>query len=192
MNGWRSLVVAVWLAYVGTALAQDKLGQFIPADPPQPAPEISVTDSDGKAVTLADFKGKLVLVNLWATWCQPCIKEMPSLAGLPKTLGDGFVLLAVSEDHAGGKVVGPFLDKLGLDKPPDKLNVYVDPGSKVGHAFAVRGLPTSIVIDPKGDVVGRVEGGADWDQAKMLDPLKKLLPQNGDKKLPDAVKASSG
>ncbi|HEX3537985.1 MAG TPA: TlpA disulfide reductase family protein [Stellaceae bacterium] len=188
MKQWCPLVFALWLACATTAMAETKLGEFIPADPPQPAPEISVTDSDGKAVVLADLKGKLVLINLWATWCQPCIKEMPSLAALPKALGDGFVLLAVSEDHGGGKVVAPFVDKLGLDQ----LKVYLDPESKVGHAFNVRGLPTSIVIGPKGDVLGRVEGAAEWDQAKMLDPLKKLLPEDGGKKLPDTVKASSG
>ena len=189
ITGCCSLVVAKWLAYVGPALAQDKLGKFIPADPPQPAPEISVSDNDGKAVTLADFKGKLVLVNLWATWCQPCVKEMPSLAALPQTLGDGLILLAVSEDHAGGKVVQPFLEKLGLDKLPNKLDVYLDPDSKVGHAFNVRGLPTSIVIGPTGDVLGRVEGAAEWDSAKLLDQIKKFLPESG-KKLPDTVKAS--
>jgi thiol-disulfide isomerase/thioredoxin len=188
MRVWRSLVVALWLAGAGAAMAETKLGEFIPADPPQPAPEISVTDSDGKTLTLADLRGKLVLVNLWATWCQPCVGEMPSLADLPKALGDGFVLLAVSEDRGGNKLVAPFIQKLGLDK----LKVYLDPESKVGHAFNARGLPTSIVIGPNGDVLGRVEGAADWDGEKMLDPLKKLLPESGGKKLPDTVRASSG
>jgi thiol-disulfide isomerase/thioredoxin len=187
MRPWGSLVVALWLAGAGAAMAETKLGEFIPADPPQPAPEISLTDTDGKTLALADLKGKLVVINLWATWCQPCLKEMPSLAELPKVLGDGFVLLAVSEDRGGGKTVAPFIEKLGLDK----LKVYLDPESKVGHAFSARGLPTSIVIDPKGDVRGRIEGAAEWDQATMLDPLKKLLPLDGGKKLPDTVKASS-
>jgi thiol-disulfide isomerase/thioredoxin len=192
MRLWGSLVVALWLAGAGAALAETRLGEFIPADPPQPAPEMSLTDTDGKTVALADLKGKLVLINLWATWCQPCLKEMPSLAELPKALGDGFVLVAVSEDRGGGKVVTPFIDKLGIDKLGlDKLKVYLDPESKVGHAFSVRGLPTSIVIDPKGNVRGRIEGAAEWDQARMLDPLKKLLPQDGGNKLSDTIKASA-
>src|SRR5215469_6785072 len=66
---------------------QVKLGEFIPAASPQPAPEISITDLDGKPLSLGDFKGKVVLLNLWATWCQPCIKEMPSLVDLQKNLG---------------------------------------------------------------------------------------------------------
>lgn len=177
-----SIFLAVWLACIGTAMAQEKLGEFIPADPAQPAPEISLTGRDGKPATLADFKGKLVLLNLWATWCQPCLKEMPSLAELPKTLGDKFVLLAVSEDRGGDPVVGPFVDKLGLDT----VKIYLDPGSNVGHAFKVRGLPTSIVIGPEGDVLGRVEGAADWHSAKMLDPLKKRLPEAA----PSTIKAS--
>jgi len=186
MRGRYSLVVAVWLVLAGAAMAETKLGEFIPADPPQPAPEISLTDTDGKAVALADFKGKLVLVNLWATWCQPCLKEMPSLAHLPDKLGDRFALLAVSEDRGGGKVVTPFVEKLGLDK----ARVYLDPESNASHAFKVQGLPTTIAIGPKGDVLGRVEGAADWDSGKILDALKKLLPDGDSKPLPDTVKAS--
>ena len=180
-----SLVLATWLALAGAAMAETKLGEFIPADPPQPAPEISLTDTDGKTVDLADFKGKLVLVNLWATWCQPCLREMPSLAKLPEELGSGFALVPVSEDRGGDKAVAPFVAKLGLDK----LKVYLDPDSKVGHAFKVQGLPTSIAIGPKGEVLGRVEGAADWESPKLLDTLKKLLPEGG-KPLPGTVKAS--
>ena len=185
MRGWRSLVVVLSVAFAAAAAAETRLGEFIPADPPQPAPEITLAARDGSTATLADFKGKLVLVNLWATWCQPCLKEMPSLAKLPDKLGDAFVLLAVSEDRGGDKAVAPFVEKLGLDK----LKVYLDPDSKVGHAFKVQGLPTSIAIGPKGDVLGRVEGAADWNADKMLDALKKLLPESG-KQLPSTVKAS--
>jgi thiol-disulfide isomerase/thioredoxin len=179
------LRVGFWLVLAGAATGQTKLGEFIPADPPQPAPEISLTGADGKTASLADFKGKLVLVNLWATWCQPCLKEMPSLAKLPDKLGDQFALLAVSEDRAGEKIVAPFVEKLGLDK----LKIYLDRDSKVGHAFKVQGLPTTIAIGPNGDVLGRVEGGADWESDKMLGTLKKLLPEAG-KQLPSTIKAS--
>ena len=156
-----------------SAAEQDALkpGEFIPASPPQPAPEVSFTDLQGKWVTLADFKGKLVLINLWATWCQPCLKEMPSLEKLQGS-EDKLTVAAVSEDRGGSKVVEPFVAKLGLDK----VKIYLDPKSAVGHAFSVRGLPTTLVIDPEGRLVGRVEGAAEWDSAKMAAALQPFLP----------------
>ena len=155
-----------------SAAEQDALkpGEFIPASPPQPAPEVSFTDLKGNWVAIADFKGKLVLINLWATWCQPCLKEMPSLERLQAQFDGKLTVAAVSEDRGGAKQVAPFVEKLELHK----LKVYLDPKSEVGHAFAVRGLPTSIVIDAEGRVVGRVEGAAEWDSDKMLSVLKPL------------------
>ncbi len=149
-----------------------KLGEFIPAASPQPAPEISLTDSAGNPAALADFKGKFVLLNLWATWCQPCLKEMPSLAALQAKLGSGLTVLAVSEDRGGADIVAPFVAKHGLDA----LKIYLDPKSTATHAFAARGLPTSFVIDDNGNVLGKVEGGADWDSDEMRATLAKLMP----------------
>lgn len=163
------------LSAIGSAVAADpdpvKPGEFIPAKPPQPAPEIALTGLDGKAANLADFRGRPVILNLWATWCQPCLKEMPSLAKLPPQLGGDVALLAVSEDRGGAKLVEPFVAEHGLGK----LNIYLDPKSAVGHAFGVRGLPTTILIDAKGEVLGRVEGAAEWDSPKMLEVVKPLL-----------------
>jgi thiol-disulfide isomerase/thioredoxin len=157
------------------------LGEFLPASPPFPAPATTFSDADGKSVDLSDFKGKPVIVNLWATWCEPCLREMPSLERLQSRLGDRIEVLAVSEDRGGSKIVEPFISKLGLKA----IKVYLDPKSEVGHAFAARGLPTSIVIDRDGKVVGRVEGGAEWDSPKILAVLEPLLGGNG------VVKASS-
>jgi thiol-disulfide isomerase/thioredoxin len=149
-----------------------KLGEFIPAASPQPAPEISFIDMAGKPISLSDFKGRFVLVNLWATWCQPCLKEMPSLVALQTRLGSALTILAVSEDHGGAEIVQPFVEKHDLDK----LKIYLDPKSTAIHAFEARGLPTSFIIDADGKLLGRVEGGADWDSDAMRDTLAKLLP----------------
>lgn len=151
---------------------QMKLGEFIPAASPQPAPEISVTDLDGKPVALGDFKGKFVLLNLWATWCQPCIKEMPSLVDLQKKLGSTLTVVAVSEDHGGEVIVKLFVQKLGLDA----LKIGLDPKSTAARAFAVRGLPSSFLIGADGKVLGRVEGAADWSSDKLRATLAKYLP----------------
>jgi len=171
------------LAAEGEADTPDraKLGEFVPASPPFPAPATTLSDADGKSIDLSDLKGKPVIVNLWATWCEPCLREMPSLERLRLRLGDRIEVLAVSEDRGGSKIVEPFISKLGLKA----VKVYLDPKSEVGHAFAVRGLPTSIVIDRDGKVVGRVEGGAEWDSPKILAVLEPLLDDDG------VVKASS-
>jgi thiol-disulfide isomerase/thioredoxin len=173
-----TVALALLLALTAALAAEPdvKPGEFIPATPPQPAPEVSFTDLSGNGVALADFKGKLVLLNLWATWCQPCLKEMPSLVKLQEKSGDKLTVAALSEDRGGKDVVEPFVAKHGFDK----LKIYLDPKSAVGHAFSVRGLPTTLVVDMEGQVVGRVEGAAEWDSDKMAKLLQPFLPGASD------------
>jgi len=139
--------------------------------PPQPAPETTFADLDGNPARLADFRGTPVVVNLWATWCQPCLKEMPSLDRLGTALAGKLTVIAISEDRGGAERVSPFVAKMGLKS----LRIYLDPKAELGHAFAARGLPTSVVLDTTGRVVGKVEGGAEWDSANIMAVLKPLL-----------------
>jgi thiol-disulfide isomerase/thioredoxin len=149
-----------------------KPGEFIPAAAPQPAPEMSFDGLDGKPVALADFKGKLLIFNLWATWCHPCVKEMPSLAKLQARLGRGLAVLAVSEDRGGADVVKPFVAKLDVDA----MTIGLDPKGEAMHALHPRGLPISLVIGADGTVLGTIEGAADWDSDELTERLTKLLP----------------
>ena len=158
-----------------------KLGEFVPSQQPAPAPAVSLTDISGNTVELSDFKGRLVVVNLWATWCEPCLREMPSLERLQSKLGDRIAVLGVSEDRGGSKTVEPFIAKLGLKS----VKIFIDPKSVVGRAFEVRGLPTSLLIDRDGKLLGRVEGAAEWDSPKIMAVLDRFL--SGD----EVVKASS-
>lgn len=178
-SAWFGTVALALLFVFSAALAAEqgpiKIGEFIPLTPPQPAPEASFTAVDGEPASLADFKGKPAVVNLWATWCQPCLKEMPSLERLETQVGGKLTIAAVSQDHAGAKVVKPFVADKGLDK----LSIYLDPQGNLARAFKVRGLPTSIVLDAAGQVVGRVEGGAEWDSAKMRAVLQPLIDGAG-------------
>ncbi len=155
------------------ALPQERprLGEFIPNSPPVPAPTISLVDLSGNTVSLSDFAGKLVLINLWATWCEPCLREMPSLERMQSRLGDKITVVAISEDRGGSKTVEPFIDKLGLKS----FKTYLDPKSEAGRAFKVAGLPTSLLIDRDGRVLGRVEGAAEWDSPKLLGFLKSVI-----------------
>jgi thiol-disulfide isomerase/thioredoxin len=172
----RAVILAVVLCLPAIGLAAFSLTQraaeggkppempeFSPTIPPRPAPQTAFADEAGRSVSLADFHGRVVLVNLWATWCQPCIKEMPSLGRLAAEMGgNGFDIVLVSQDRGGASTVGPFIEKLGLGP----LKTYLDPKSALGQAFGVRGLPTSILIDRDGSELGRVEGAAAWDGAR--------------------------
>ncbi len=177
--------VALWAAAGGLLLAripgaaqpepaateETPLGKFIPATPPHPAPSVVLTTPSDTTVALSAFAGKPVLLNFWATWCAPCRREMPSLERLQARFGQDLAVLAVSEDVAGAKVVAPFLAKLGLRA----VTVYLDPKNVVGHAFEVQGLPTSFVINRTGEVLGRVEGEADWLSPAMLEIIAPLV-----------------
>ena len=150
--------------------ADDKPGEYIPTTP-QPAPQTGFTDTDGRPVTLGDFRGKPAIVNLWATWCVPCLKEMPSLERLQANLGGRLIVLAVSQDRSGAQQVVPFVAKMGLRG----LKIYLDPKTDLGRALNSRGLPTSVIIDAAGSIVGRVEGAVEWDSAEIMAVLRPLL-----------------
>jgi thiol-disulfide isomerase/thioredoxin len=158
-----------------------ELGEFVPSQQPAPAPAVSLTDVSGNTVELSDFKGRLVVVNLWATWCEPCLREMPSLERLQSKLCDRIAVLGVSEDRGGSKTVEPFIAKLGLKS----VKIFIDPKSAVGRAVEMRGLPTSLLIDRDGKSLGRVEGAAEWDSPKLMAVLDRFLSGDG------VVKASS-
>lgn len=133
---------------------------FRPNDPPRAAPDVAFTDAAGHRLSLADFRGKVVLLNFWATWCGPCVKEMPSLDRLQAKLGgDRFTVVAVSVDRQGLDVVRPFLARTAVQN----LTTYLDPHGDSMRTFGIQGLPTSFIIDRTGHVAGRLEGGANWD-----------------------------
>ncbi len=155
-----------------TGAPQDMaLGEFTPLDRPLPAPELGLTARDGRTARLADFRGRFLLVNLWATWCAPCVREMPSLERLQARFGNRLSVLAISEDRQGSAVVEPFLAKLGLER----LAIYLDPQDAAQQAFHARGLPTSYLVDPKGRILGLLEGAAEWDSPAMLQRLDGYL-----------------
>jgi thiol-disulfide isomerase/thioredoxin len=178
MRWSRAFISLLLLVLAGGGLAAEdnpdvrvRLGEFIPASPLQPAPAVSFVDLAGNTVSLSEFTGKIVLVNLWATWCEPCLREMPSLERVQSRLGDKLAVVAISEDRGGSKTVEPFIDKIGLKS----VKVYLDPKSAIERAFKVQGLPTSFLIDREGRVLGRVEGAAEWDAPRLLEVLKSFL-----------------
>jgi len=134
--------------------------KFEPSPNPAPAPETTFTDESGTELTLRNFRGRVVLVNFWATWCGPCVREMPSLERLHNKLkGPDFSVIALSEDRKGWEKIGPFRDKLNLQDLP----LYHDVKSKMVFATKARGLPTTLLIGRDGTELGRLTGPAEWD-----------------------------
>jgi thiol-disulfide isomerase/thioredoxin len=125
---------------------------------------VPITDAEGADVTWARFAGRVAVVNFWATWCAPCVKEMPALLRLQQARPD-VAVLALSQDRGGRAVVEPFYRAHGL---MGGLGLWFDPRSRLGRAIEVRGLPTTILVDPLGREVARLEGAADWDSAAAL------------------------
>lgn len=150
------------------------LGTLKWAENPAPVAAAKFTDAAGASKTFADFAGRVLVVNFWATWCAPCVEEMPSLNALQANLGgEGFAVVAVNQDRKGAEVAQPFLEKHGWTS----LSLYTDPRSEAVRDTQVRGLPTSLVIDRKGREVARLEGTTDWNSPEMVATLKKLIEE---------------
>lgn len=146
--------------------------QFIPSQAPRPAPQTRFTGADGRTVALADFRGKVALVNFWATWCIPCVEEMPALDRLQAALGgEGLAVVALSQDRNGLEVARPFYDKLGLKA----LAIYLDSRGAAARDLGVKVLPETIVIDRQGREVGRLSGPAAWDSPEAVALLRHYL-----------------
>ena len=129
-------------------------------------------DREETARELGDFRGRVVLVNLWATWCPPCVHEMPSLDRLQGALGgEGLAVLAVSVDRKGLAIVKPFLRDLAVRH----LEPYVDPNGTLAAAFGMTAVPTSYLIDARGRLVGAMEGSAPWDSPEAKALLRHYL-----------------
>ena len=156
-------------AKVGSDLVKGAVRRFERVDPPRALPAVTFASGDDKPLTLSDYKGKVVLVNFWATWCAPCVSEMPSLDQLQKKMGkDKFVILPLSLDGPTRAKVAPFYQ----DKKLGELGIYFDKGRAAMQALGISVLPTSILIDADGRELGRIEGEADWSAPEALALMK--------------------
>ncbi len=137
---------------------------------PTPVPATTFTDPDGGTHSLADWKGKVVLLNFWATWCAPCREEMPLLDALQAEMGgEDFEVLAIAAGHNLPPAVKKFLDEEGITHLPVRL----DPRQQLAREMGVMGMPVTILIDRDGNEVARLIGGADWSS----DTAKELIRQ---------------
>lgn len=137
-------------------------------------PRIEFKDAQGRPLTLEDFRGKLVLLNIWATWCGPCREEMPSLDRLQTQLGgESFQVVALSIDQAGVHVVKDFYKKVQVTN----LNIYLDETGLAGSKLGSAGVPVTLLIDLEGREVGRLVGATKWDSDEMVRFLIEYVGQ---------------
>jgi len=140
----------------------------------KPAPDFTLTGLDGKRVSLADFRGKLVLLHFWATWCVPCRHEMPLLQALEQQMaGTALRIIYVNVDSGDKQVVQSFID----DTSP-RLHTLLDAQGSVRNRYEVRALPTSYLIAPDGRFIGRIIGERDWNSAASVQMLRQMLKYN--------------
>jgi peroxiredoxin len=156
----------------GGGPAKDPFSQLdlLRATAPEPAPEFSVPDLTGRLLRLSGFRGQLVLLNFWATWCPPCRQEMPAMERLYQRYRDrGFTIVAVSLD-TNTVAVAPFVAQYELTFP-----IGLDPTSAVGEAYRVRVLPKTILIDRGGQLVAVALGAREWDGPAAHALIEALL-----------------
>ena len=143
-------------------LSTGEMTAFVFKKAPEMVGEVTFADRTGKVRTLGEWKGKVVLLNLWATWCAPCRKEMPSLDRLQKEMGsDKFEVVALAVDRGGADAVLKFLDGIKVAN----LTPYFDATTRATGTLRAIGLPTTILIGKEGREIGRLSGPAEWDGA---------------------------
>jgi peroxiredoxin len=137
----------------------------------QKVPDFTLKDLNGKKVGIKQFKGKIILINFWATWCAPCKEEMPSMEILHRQFKDkNFVLLAVSVDYGEVKTIQEFVSKHQYTFP-----VLLDPKGEVFDLFNVRGIPTTFLVDKKGKMIGKAVGPRDWKSQEFFSFISLLI-----------------
>ena len=140
------------------------------------APALSLTSLDGRLTRLEDLRGKVVVVNFWATWCAPCREEMPSIAALGGAFPtEDFAVITIATGRNPAPAIEKFLGDIGLQEMP----VYLDPKQKLARDMGVMGLPVTVLIDREGREVARLVGGADWGSESAHAIIAALIGEEG-------------
>ena len=181
-RGKLKSILLIFMVFAGIgiiALLQTRDSSFNPSVTPGlkkgvSALDFTFPDINGDMVSLSDFQGQVVLLNIWATWCLPCVEEMPSMEKLYKKLkNEGLVILAVSIDEAGAEVVRPFMKNHKLSFP-----ALTDTEGKTNSLYQITGVPESFIIDKDGIIVEKIIGPRDWATSGAINYFRNLIQKS--------------
>lgn len=171
-------ILALLLLLIG--LGWTVRDRFLPVEVGTQAPDFAARDLSGQAVNLADLRGEVVLLNIWATWCPPCVEEMPSMQRLYEVLEErGLRVVAVSIDASPGMKdltgrpggdVGAFVRRMGLT-----FDIWHDPAGDIQRIYRTTGIPESFLIDRNGTIIKKVIGATEWDSEANVELILRLL-----------------
>ena len=150
---------------------KEELEDFELSKEKQNISDLKFKDDEGKEISFSDFQDKILLVNFWATWCAPCIKEMPSLDRLKKKINKNFDVIAISVDRDGVKKVKDFFNENKITN----LEEYFDTKNSLAKEMNLIGLPTSFFINKKGDLIGYFQGDLEWDNNTVIEFINYLI-----------------
>ena len=178
MKKYIPLLVLAWLLYCPISAAKEQNVNIY--DMVRNVPEESFYASDGRKLTLADFKGKFVLLVSWSRDCLPCVKELPSLKVFyDKTRGSGVELLLLSDENEWSDLEE---QRLFLKKyKADGLPFYIDPQGKLAESLGIFTSPHTVLINSKGHEIGRIRGSADWGKPAVIEYIYKLKSENNNR-----------
>lgn len=169
-----AVLAAVFFSEIALAADPPLQTSLVAVKPRQAAPDMVLKDLDGQTVSLTRLKGKVVVVNFWATWCPPCRREFPSMARLRKHFSDKtLVVLAVNEGEST-ETIDSFISQ--LDAPPGFL-VLLDPEGDAMAFWTVRGLPTTFILDKRGRIAYRAIGGREFDHPEIIKTIRILTQE---------------
>ena len=175
-GSWQWKVAALAAAGVAVLFVATGRNRYAPLDVGSRAPRYAAATLAGDSIRIDELEDRVVLVNVWATWCPPCVREMPALQRLHETLGpQGLRVLAVNVDNTAfaadpGALVRSFIQEFGLT-----FDVLLDPDNRIEAAFQVTGLPMTFVIDRRGRIRQRVMGAREWDAPAVQAEIRSLL-----------------
>lgn len=143
-----------------------------------PIKPVAFNDVDGKAIDFSHYKGKVIMVNMWATWCPPCVRELPAIERLAtKFKAEDFALLPISIDAEGKQQVQSFLNTLGMAG----FNSYYDPEQNLGQVFPLDTIPATFILDQDGQLIAFVRSFVDWDDAKAVSLIQGFIDKGREK-----------
>ena len=158
------LFILLLLGAAGCSRHEEKPSQAVEGST---APDFTLKDLNGKEVRLSDLRGKIVVLNFWATWCPPCREEVPSLMRLNQAMaGKQFQMLAVSQDEGGKEAVEAY-----FKKSSNSLPALIDSDQKVGKRYGLTGVPETFIIDKNGIILKKIVGGLDWSSPEIVRDL---------------------